>query len=354
MKEQACSNASLTSTMNLLTPKQIREKCLKSSALAQQTIGRNRSAIKQIVSGKDSRLLVVVGPCSIHDVQQAEEYGLKLAQARQQFSSQLEIVMRVYFEKPRTTVGWKGLINDPYLDGSFSINDGLEISRNLLVKLTELGIPVACEFLDMITPEYLYDLVSWGAIGARTTESQIHRELASGLPFPVGFKNATNGSIEVAIDGVKAAQARHFKLAIDQTGQACVTHTHGNPYGHIILRGGLEPNYQEQHVMKATERLAASSLTPKLMIDCSHGNSSKQYQRQKLVGRDVCEQMTQGNTSIMGVMIESNLVAGRQDMVSGQALNYGQSITDGCISWADTLEMLKELSIAVEQRQTLG
>ncbi|WP_199449594.1 3-deoxy-7-phosphoheptulonate synthase [Vibrio harveyi] len=351
MKEQV-NTAALDNNLALLSPRQVMEHCHKSSALAVQTIGRNRDAIKQIVSGDDSRLLVVVGPCSIHNVEEAIDYAQKIAQARQMYSETLEIVMRVYFEKPRTTVGWKGLINDPYLNGSFEINDGIKIARNLLVSLTEMGIPVACEFLDMITPGYLQDLVSWGAIGARTTESQIHRELASNLPFPIGFKNATNGNVNVAMDGVKAAQARHFQLTIDQHGQASVAHTLGNPHGHIILRGGLEPNYQEHHVTSSLEELKQGGLTPKLMIDCSHGNSSKQYQRQRVVGQDICRQLENGGNGIMGVMIESNLVEGRQDLADGKVLAYGQSVTDACIDWESTLEMLAELSASVSQRNS--
>ncbi|HAS6340979.1 TPA: 3-deoxy-7-phosphoheptulonate synthase [Vibrio vulnificus] len=351
MKEQV-NTVALDNNLELLSPRQVMEHCHKSSALAVQTIRRNRDAIKQIVSGDDSRLLVVVGPCSIHNVEEAIDYAQKIAQARQMYSETLEIVMRVYFEKPRTTVGWKGLINDPYLNGSFEINDGIKIARNLLVSLTEMGIPVACEFLDMITPGYLQDLVSWGAIGARTTESQIHRELASNLPFPIGFKNATNGNVNVAMDGVKAAQARHFQLTIDQHGQASVAHTLGNPHGHIILRGGLEPNYQEHHVASSLEELKQGGLTPKLMIDCSHGNSSKQYQRQRVVGQDICRQLENGGDGIMGVMIESNLVEGRQDLVEGKALAYGQSVTDACIDWESTLEMLSELSASVSQRNS--
>ncbi|HDY7712343.1 TPA: 3-deoxy-7-phosphoheptulonate synthase [Vibrio vulnificus] len=351
MKEQV-NTVALDNNLALLSPRQVMEHCHKSSALAVQTIRRNRDAIKQIVSGDDSRLLVVVGPCSIHNVEEAIDYAQKIAQARQMYSETLEIVMRVYFEKPRTTVGWKGLINDPYLNGSFEINDGIKIARNLLVSLTEMGIPVACEFLDMITPGYLQDLVSWGAIGARTTESQIHRELASNLPFPIGFKNATNGNVNVAMDGVKAAQARHFQLTIDQHGQASVAHTLGNPHGHIILRGGLVPNYQEHHVASSLEELKKGGLTPKLMIDCSHGNSSKQYQRQRVVGQDICRQLENGGDGIMGVMIESNLVEGRQDLVEGKALAYGQSVTDACIDWESTLEMLSELSASVSQRNS--
>ncbi|HHX8262956.1 TPA: 3-deoxy-7-phosphoheptulonate synthase [Vibrio diabolicus] len=351
MKEQV-NTANLDNNLALLSPRQVMEHCYKSSALAVQTIVRNRDAIKQIVSGDDSRLLVVVGPCSIHNVEEAIDYAQKIAQARQMYSETLEIVMRVYFEKPRTTVGWKGLINDPYLNGSFEINDGIKIARNLLVSLTEMGIPVACEFLDMITPGYLQDLVSWGAIGARTTESQIHRELASNLPFPIGFKNATNGNVNVAMDGVKAAQARHFQLTIDHHGKASVVHTLGNPHGHIILRGGIEPNYQEHHVASSLEELKQGGLTPKLMIDCSHGNSSKQYQRQRVVGQDICRQLENGGNGIMGVMIESNLVEGRQDLEEGKALAYGQSVTDACIDWESTLEMLAELSASVSHRNS--
>ncbi|MEC7984331.1 MAG: 3-deoxy-7-phosphoheptulonate synthase [Myxococcota bacterium] len=336
--------------IRLPTPKQVIEECLAVSIPVKQSILRYRKAIEEIISGKDSRLLVVVGPCSIHDVQEAKDYALKLYQTRKHFSKHLEIVMRVYLEKPRTILGWKGFINDPHLDGSFDVHTGLKKARNLLVSLSEIGMPVACEFLDMITPSYLEDLVSWGAIGARTTESQTHRELASGLKCPVGFKNATHGNIKVAIDGVKAAQSRHFRVTIDHQGQVSAVHTKGNPYAHIILRGGVEPNYQENHIRQGAKALMERGLTPKLMVDCSHGNSSKQYQRQCIVGLNLCRQISHGSEAIMGVMIESNLVAGRQDFVVGQKLNYGQSITDACISWEETSEILGQLASAVSHR----
>lgn len=277
--------------------------------------------------------MVVVGPCSIHDPVAALEYGQQLVKLREKYKDQLEIVMRVYFEKPRTTVGWKGLINDPDMDNSFKLNDGLRIARKLLVDLNDLGMPTAGEFLDMITPQYVADLMCWGAIGARTTESQVHRELASGLSSPVGFKNGTDGTIKVAIDAIGAASAPHHFLSVTKFGHSAIVETKGNTDCHIILRGGKEPNYSAEHVSEIKQQLDKAHLDLNIMIDFSHANSAKQFKRQMLVGKDVAGQLSQGDKAIFGVMIESNLVEGRQDYVQGEPLCYGQSITDACLGW---------------------
>lgn len=334
----------------LLTPEEIVALCSQSSEPALQAIIKNRTAINNIVAGKDNRLLIVVGPCSIHHPKEAIEYAKRLVVLRGELSCELEIVMRVYFEKPRTTVGWKGLINDPYLDNSFKINDGLQIARELLVELTEIGLPVACEFLDMITPQYIYDLVSWGAIGARTTESQIHRELASSLPFSIGFKNGTDGNVAIAVDGVRAASAKHHMLTIDNQGKAIVMVTDSNQYGHVILRGGDVPNYSGTDIDSAIQLLQRFKLTPSIMIDCSHGNSLKDYQRQEIVCDDICNQIMAGENAVMGLMIESNLVEGKQELTPSNMLNYGQSITDGCIGWQKTEYMLRTIAKTVSVR----
>ncbi|WP_035054706.1 3-deoxy-7-phosphoheptulonate synthase AroG [Andreprevotia chitinilytica] len=316
------------------------------SAVAFET----RQAIHRMLQGEDDRLLVIVGPCSIHDTKAALEYGHKLKALREELHGQLEIVMRVYFEKPRTTVGWKGLINDPYLNGSFNINDGLRIARKLLLDLNDMGLPTAGEFLDMITPQYMADLMSWGAIGARTTESQVHRELASGLSAPVGFKNGTDGNLKIAIDAIRAASQPHHFLSVTKSGHSAIVSTAGNPDCHIILRGGKEPNYDANHVRAATADLAAAGLPHKLMIDFSHANSRKDYRRQMEVCSDTCAQIESGNDAIFGVMIESHLVEGRQD----EPVCYGQSITDACIGWDDTVKSLKNLANAVAQRRALA
>jgi 3-deoxy-7-phosphoheptulonate synthase len=310
-----------------------------------------RNAIHAILGGQDDRLLVVVGPCSVHDPRAALDYAERLAAVRENLADQLEIVMRVYFEKPRTTVGWKGLINDPDLDGSFDINKGLRLARNVLSAVNNLGLPAGTEFLDMTTPQYIADLVAWAAIGARTTESQIHRELASGLSCPVGFKNGTDGNVRIASDAVKSAAHPHHFMAVTKRGRSAIASTAGNADCHVILRGGSKPNYDAQSVDSACNELARSGISPQLMVDASHANSSKKPENQPLVMADVAGQIAGGESRIMGVMIESNLVAGRQDVVPGKPLTYGQSITDGCIDWAATKTVLEKLADAVEIRR---
>lgn len=318
---------------------------------ASQTVFNARENIHHILRKKDDRLLVVVGPCSIHDPVAALEYGKQLVKLREQYKDQLEIVMRVYFEKPRTTVGWKGLINDPDMDNSFKLNDGLRTARKLLLDLNDIGMPTAGEFLDMITPQYVADLMCWGAIGARTTESQVHRELASGLSSPVGFKNGTDGTIKVAIDAIGAASAPHHFLSVTKFGHSAIVETKGNEDCHIILRGGKEPNYSAEHVSEVKLQLDKANLPLNIMVDFSHANSSKQFKRQMLVGEDIATQVGQGDMSIFGVMVESNLVEGRQDYVQGEPLCYGQSITDACIGWEDTESLLETLNQSVITRR---
>jgi 3-deoxy-7-phosphoheptulonate synthase len=318
---------------------------------AARTVVETRHQIHRILHGADDRLLVIAGPCSIHDVKAAKDYAARLADARQKLGRDLLIVMRVYFEKPRTTVGWKGLINDPNLDGSFSINEGLRIARQLLLDLNESGVPVGCEFLDMITPQYIGDLVAWGAIGARTTESQVHRELASGLSCPVGFKNGTDGNIKIAVDAIRAAQAPHHFLSVTKGGHSAIVSTTGNEDCHVILRGGKQPNYNADNVDAAGKGLAAAGIPARLMVDFSHGNSSKNPQKQVDVGRDVSRQVAGGEDRIFGIMVESHLKPGRQDLIPGQPLQYGVSITDGCIGWDDSRALLDELADAVRKRR---
>ncbi|MCG6400925.1 3-deoxy-7-phosphoheptulonate synthase AroG [Vibrio fluvialis] len=334
----------------LLPPVAVLEK-FPATEVASSTTFQAREAIHNILQDKDDRLLVVIGPCSIHDTEAAIEYGKRLKVLRDELSGQLEVVMRVYFEKPRTTVGWKGLINDPYLNDTYEINDGVRIGRKLLLDLTDMGMPTASEFLDMITPQYIADLISWGAIGARTTESQVHRELASGLSCPVGFKNGTDGNIKIAADAISSASASHHFLSVTKYGHSAIVETAGNPDCHIILRGGKEPNYSADHVGEIKQKLEASGLSQKVMIDFSHANSSKQYQRQMVVAEDVAAQISGGEHAIFGVMIESHLVEGRQDLVEGKAPTYGQSITDACIGWDDTETVLRQLAAAVEARR---
>jgi len=318
---------------------------------ASTTVFNARNSIHNILARKDDRILVVIGPCSIHDPVAALEYGQRLVKLRQQYKDQLEIVMRVYFEKPRTTVGWKGLINDPYMDNSFQLNDGLRTARKLLVDLNDTGIPTAGEFLDMITPQYVADMMCWGAIGARTTESQVHRELSSGLSCPVGFKNGTDGTIKVAIDAIGAANAPHHFLSVTKFGHSAIVSTKGNPDCHIILRGGRTPNYSAEHVVDIAQQLTKSELLDNIMIDFSHANSSKDYKKQMMVAEDVAGQISQGNYAIFGVMVESHLVEGRQDLIEGSALCYGQSITDACIGWDDTETLLATLNQSVLNRR---
>ncbi len=310
-----------------------------------------RAAIHRILHGADDRLLVVVGPCSIHDVDAALEYARRLKAERDRHAADLVILMRVYFEKPRTTVGWKGLINDPRLDGSFKINEGLRLARRLLWEVNELGLPCATEFLDTITPQYTADLIGWGAIGARTTESQVHRELASGLSCPVGFKNGTDGNIKIAVDAIRAAQSPHHFLSVTKAGHSAIVSTNGNEDCHIILRGGREPNHDAAHVDKACTELGKAGLAARVMIDFSHGNSNKDYKRQLAVAADVAAQLAGGEDRVFGVMIESHLKEGRQDLQPGKPLAYGVSITDACLGWEDTAAVLEQLAEAVRRRR---
>jgi len=314
-------------------------------------IAETRARVRQILNGRSDRLLVVIGPCSIHDPAAALEYAKRLAAERQRLNDDLEILMRVYFEKPRTTVGWKGLINDPYLNGSFRINEGLRIARDLLVRINQAGVPAGCEFLDVISPQYIGDLVSWGAIGARTTESQVHRELASGLSAPVGFKNGTDGNVKIAIDALLAARQKHHFLSVHKSGQVAIVQTRGNEDCHIILRGGKQPNYDADSVRAACAELARAKLPERLMIDCSHANAAKDYRRQAEVGGDIGRQIAGGERRIVGVMIESHLREGRQDLVSGSALTFGQSITDACLGWDDSVKLLDTLAAGAGERR---
>ncbi|MFJ7565584.1 3-deoxy-7-phosphoheptulonate synthase AroG [Herminiimonas sp. NPDC097707] len=337
--------------MKELTPPSHLIRELGISEKAETTVADARIALHRILHGQDDRLMVVIGPCSIHDTTAAMEYAHRLVKERARFAGELEIVMRVYFEKPRTTVGWKGLINDPYMDNSFRINEGLHIARELLLNINELGLPAGTEFLDVISPQYIADLISWGAIGARTTESQIHRELASGLSCPVGFKNGTDGNVKIAVDAIKAASQPHHFLSVTKGGHSAIVSTSGNEDCHIILRGGKTPNYDAVSVEQACKDIAANGLASRLMIDTSHANSSKKPENQIPVCADIGQQIAGGDTRIVGVMIESHLVAGRQDLIPGKELVYGQSVTDGCISWEESLGVLEGLAEAVKQRR---
>jgi len=318
-------------------------------------IAATRGKVRRIMNREDDRLLVIIGPCSIHDPAAALEYARKLRAERDRHAGELEVVMRVYFEKPRTTVGWKGLINDPYLDETYRIQEGLRIARQLLVDINRLGMPAGSEFLDVISPQYLGDLIAWGAIGARTTESQVHRELASGLSAPIGFKNGTDGNIKIAIDAIQAAARSHHFLSVHKNGQVAIVNTRGNKDCHIILRGGRKPNYDAQSVAAACEEIEAAKLECRLMIDASHANSEKQHQRQIDVVRDVGAQLSAGTRCIFGVMVESHLHAGAQKFTPGKddpaKLEYGKSITDACIGWDDSVEVLRELAAAVKARR---
>lgn len=333
----------------LLPPVALLEK-FPATEKAAATVAASRQAIHKILKNEDDRLLVIIGPCSIHDIDAAKEYAARLLQLRQTLSGELEIVMRVYFEKPRTTVGWKGLINDPQMDGSFQINDGLRIARKLLLEINDTGLPAAGEFLDMITPQYVADLMSWGAIGARTTESQVHRELASGLSCPVGFKNGTDGNTRIAVDAIRASRASHMFLSPDKQGQMTIYQTSGNPYGHIIMRGGKQPNYHAEDIAAAGEALREFDLPEQLVVDFSHGNCQKQHRRQLEVCADICQQIRAGSTAIAGIMAESFLQEGTQKVVPGQPLTWGQSITDPCLSWDDSERLLSELAAATATR----
>jgi 3-deoxy-7-phosphoheptulonate synthase len=322
---------------------------------AEKLVRDTRKSIHDILAGKSDRLLVVIGPCSIHDTEAAVEYAARLAAERKRHAKDLEVVMRVYFEKPRTTVGWKGLINDPYLDESYRINEGLRIARDVLVRINRAGVPAGSEFLDVISPQYIGDLISWGAIGARTTESQVHRELASGLSAPIGFKNGTDGNVRIAIDAILAARQKHHFMSIHKSGQVATVETRGNPDCHLILRGGREPNFNASGVAAAGAELAKAKLPASLMIDFSHANSGKQAARQREVCADVASQIAAGNRDIMGAMIESHLKAGAQAFTPGKddpaALEYGKSITDACIGWDDSVQLLATLAAAVQQRR---
>jgi 3-deoxy-7-phosphoheptulonate synthase len=318
-------------------------------------ITQTRKSIHNIIAGKDDRLLVVIGPCSIHDPAAAVDYARRLAEQRKKYAGTLEIVMRVYFEKPRTTVGWKGLINDPYLDESFRIDEGLRIARQLLIEINRLGLPAGSEFLDVISPQYIGDLISWGAIGARTTESQVHRELASGLSAPIGFKNGTDGNIRIATDAIQAAARGHHFLSVHKNGQVAIVQTKGNKDCHVILRGGKTPNYDAASVATACKELEAAKLPATLMVDCSHANSYKQHEKQVDVARDIAAQVAGGSRHVFGLMVESHLQAGAQKFTAGKddaaALEYGKSITDACLGWDDSLAVLESLSAAVLARR---
>jgi len=318
---------------------------------AEDTVSKSRAAVHAILDGADDRLVVVVGPCSIHDTKAALEYAQRLVEERARHAGELEIVMRVYFEKPRTTVGWKGLINDPDLDSSFHIDKGLRLARGLLRDINALGLPAGCEFLDMITPQYIADLVAWGAIGARTTESQVHRELASGLSCPVGFKNGTDGNVKIAVDAVLSAASPHHFMAVTKEGRTAIAATRGNRDCHVILRGGKTPNYDAASVDAACTAIAKAGLNDRVMIDASHANSSKNPENQPKVIDDIAGQVEAGETRILGAMIESHIHGGRQDLVEGQSLRYGQSITDGCIDWDTTVRTLDRLAQAVRTRR---
>jgi len=319
---------------------------------AAKTVFETRDAIHRILTREDDRLLVVVGPCSVHDAEAAIDYAEKLIPVRDRLKNELLIVMRVYFEKPRTTVGWKGMINDPDLDESYQINKGLNLARELLLKINNMGLPAGTEFLDLISPQYVADLISWGAIGARTTESQGHRELASGLSCPVGFKNGTDGTMGIAVDAMRAAERPHVFLSLTKAGRSAIFNTRGNPDTHMILRGGKRPNYDTESVAEAVEQMAQAGLTPNLMIDFSHANSRKQHDKQVEVGEDVARQIRRGNHDIIGVMIESHLIAGRQDLNgNGDGLIYGQSITDACLGWQESTPLLDRLASSVRQRR---
>ncbi len=334
----------------LIAPQLLLEE-LPIDALALATVTNARQAVHRVLHGADDRLVAVVGPCSIHDADIALEYAARLAHAARRHAHDLFVVMRVYFEKPRTTVGWKGFINDPHLDGSFAINEGLRKARKLLLEINRLGLPAGTEFLDLLSPQYISDLIAWGAIGARTTESQSHRQLASGLSCPVGFKNGTDGSIRIAVDALRAAAAPHAFMGMTKTGQAAIFETAGNEDCHVILRGGKVPNYDAASVEAAAGELAAAGLAPHLMIDFSHANSSKQYQRQVEVARDVAGQLAGGEDRVVGVMVESHLNPGRQDLLPGKALAHGVSITDACIGWQDTELVLEILAEGVRARR---
>jgi 3-deoxy-7-phosphoheptulonate synthase len=334
----------------LVSPGELLDEFPVTEAAARTTF-EARQAIHRILHGADDRMVAIIGPCSIHDTTAAREYAMRLKEVRDRLNKDLLIIMRVYFEKPRTTVGWKGLINDPCLNGSFQINEGLRIARELLLDINQSGMPVGCEFLDMITPQYIADLVSWGAIGARTTESQVHRELASGLSCPMGFKNGTDGNVRIAVDAVRAASQPHHFLAVTKQGRSAIAATTGNADCHVILRGGRTPNFDAPSVDAAGREMAAAGVRTRMMIDASHGNSGKRPEQQPAVIEAIAAQIEAGDRRIGGVMIESNLVGGRQELAPGRALVYGQSITDGCLEWPASVRVLERLAEAVERRR---
>lgn len=340
----------ITDVKEILSPEELMTD-LPLSEQASNTVFDTRQGIYTILDGKDDRLVVIIGPCSIHDTGAALEYGEKLKTLIDELKHDLLIVMRVYFEKPRTTVGWKGLINDPDLDGSFHINKGVRKARELLLNLADMGVPAGHEYLDLISPQYISDLVSWGAIGARTTESQGHRELASGLSCPVGFKNGTDGRTQIAIDAIGAAQNPHNFMSMTLQGHSAIFSTTGNPYTHVILRGGSRPNYDRESVNEAAGQLERAGLNTRLMVDCSHANSMKKFEKQIDVCRDIAHQLKTGQNNIFGLMIESHLVEGRQSLEAGKTLTYGQSITDACIGWQDSEGLLRELAAAVREKR---
>jgi len=321
----------------------------------EELINKTRKKIREIMQGKDDRLLVIIGPCSTHDPSAAIEYASRLLELRKKHEKDLEIVMRVYFEKPRTTVGWKGLINDPYLDESYRIDEGLRIARHLLIEINRMGMPAGSEFLDVISPQYIGDLISWGAIGARTTESQVHRELASGLSAPIGFKNGTDGNIKIATDAIQSASRPHHFLSVHKNGQVAIVETKGNADCHVILRGGKTTNYDAESVAKACSELEGAKLTGNLMVDCSHANSSKQHERQMIVAEDIANQLAQGSRQIFGVMVESHIHAGAQKFTPGKddpnQLKYATSITDACIGWDDSVQVLETLAAGIRKRR---
>ena len=319
--------------------------------MAKSVVAEARHAIHRILHGADDRLVIIIGPCSIHDVKAAKEYGGRLAELKRRLAGELLVLMRVYFEKPRTSVGWKGLVNDPGLDGSFRINEGLRLARQLLLDLNEAGMPAGCEFLDMVTPQYIADLVSWGAIGARTTESQIHRELASGLSCPVGFKNGTDGNVRIAVEAIRAARAPHHFIGVTKAGHCAIVSTIGNEDCHVVLRGGKTPNYDAASIDAVCKALGDAGLAQNVMIDLSHANSLKQFEKQVDAGMDIAKQIAAGDARIVGVMAESHLKAGRQDLIPGKPLIYGQSITDACIGWDASKQLLESLADAVTQRR---
>ncbi len=340
----------IASITHVINPSDITEE-LPIIDSAAQTTQQTREAIHNILVGEDDRLLVIVGPCSIHDTDAALDYANRLLQLKQKYQDDLLIVMRVYFEKPRTTVGWKGLINDPDLNDTFDINKGLRTARKLLLELNNMGMPAGTEYLDIITPQYVADLISWGAIGARTTESQVHRELSSGLSCPVGLKNGTNGNLDIAVDGIRAAARPHHFLSLTKTGKSAIFTTTGNSDCHIILRGGKSPNYDADNVNEACDKLSSAGLTPQVMIDFSHANSKKIPDNQMMVADDVGNQIAGGDIRIMGIMVESHIVAGRQEVVDGKAETYGQSITDACIDFDDTIKLIDGLAADVRKRR---